>query len=688
MTNKSLVTRSANLAPLTASQHDANLAYLDNKTRALISVVNYGAVGDGVADDTAAIQAAIDASWAAASSGGSYRVHLPPGIYKISDSLRLFQNNGTTFDFTSFSFGGDARGYLANKKTLIKPTFKDKPAIIVQAARGTKLSFFSIDGLANNMSLPSYANLLDDAESPWWNTGEARDQTYSPYCGIAIDPFGGSADTDNQYPGLDYYNKGNQGSTEVFIEEVECQGFIVGICINPSEDTQLGDSITLRHCNLSYNRVACSVGQSQNRGVVLENCHVKSAQIAVDTTLYGQGNGPFPNVIGGVWVWIKWLLSGNSGWGQGSITNLYAESMWSLGFWGENSGGFPLSFNECHMKFIQPTEGGGSQSDTHLNAGGPVIFNGGYVGYYQNTYRRLSIFNAAKVTFNNTCLDGEPVVRSRELLQMENCTLRYSGGGLGYGIQTRVDGSDVAIAGNAYIPMQPGARVITAGMDEWIAGAWDIVAGDNSLTITANGNGTGSFTSANPGRYSVGAYVAPLEPWTGAGPSGPLGHAYIYMPIGRVASIVGNTVNLIEMPSSFTTGSYTPYLWRLPTYKARSIGTTTNGSANITNVSPVGSWNVGDRINGTGIPVGATIIGKAGTTLTMNVNATASGTVAIWDADMRLARSYKSAAPTTGVWFRGDRVLNSAPSAGGVEGWVCTATGAPGTWKAFGAIAS
>jgi hypothetical protein len=31
---------------------------------------------------------------------------------------------------------------------------------------------------------------------------------------------------------------------------------------------------------------------------------------------------------------------------------------------------------------------------------------------------------------------------------------------------------------------------------------------------------------------------------------------------------------------------------------------------------------------------------------------------------------------------------NSAPTAGGNIGWVCTTAGTPGTWKTFGAIAA
>ncbi len=45
-----------------------------------------------------------------------------------------------------------------------------------------------------------------------------------------------------------------------------------------------------------------------------------------------------------------------------------------------------------------------------------------------------------------------------------------------------------------------------------------------------------------------------------------------------------------------------------------------------------------------------------------------------------------AAAPVTGAWIRGDRVWNTAPSAGGNIGWVCTTSGTPGTWKTFGTI--
>lgn len=56
-------------------------------------------------------------------------------------------------------------------------------------------------------------------------------------------------------------------------------------------------------------------------------------------------------------------------------------------------------------------------------------------------------------------------------------------------------------------------------------------------------------------------------------------------------------------------------------------------------------------------------------------------------ASQWISQGYGSAAPVSGTWNRGSRVLHTGPSAGGFEGWVCVAGGTPGTWKQFGTIA-
>lgn len=45
---------------------------------------------------------------------------------------------------------------------------------------------------------------------------------------------------------------------------------------------------------------------------------------------------------------------------------------------------------------------------------------------------------------------------------------------------------------------------------------------------------------------------------------------------------------------------------------------------------------------------------------------------------------YDVAAPVSGAWYRGDRVINSTPTVGQPKTWVCTVSGSPGTWVSEG----
>lgn len=55
----------------------------------IYNVKDFGAIGNGIADDTAAIQAAIDA---ASASGVGGRVYFPPGVYLVSSTLTISED--------------------------------------------------------------------------------------------------------------------------------------------------------------------------------------------------------------------------------------------------------------------------------------------------------------------------------------------------------------------------------------------------------------------------------------------------------------------------------------------------------------------------------------------------------------------------------------------------------------------
>lgn len=63
---------------------------IQDKLRENINVKDFGAIGNGVADDTAAIQAAINAAGASTNS-----VYFSPGVYKVTTPVNITQNNIT-----------------------------------------------------------------------------------------------------------------------------------------------------------------------------------------------------------------------------------------------------------------------------------------------------------------------------------------------------------------------------------------------------------------------------------------------------------------------------------------------------------------------------------------------------------------------------------------------------------------
>lgn len=65
--------------------------------RQMLSAAAFGARGDGIADDTAALQSALDAAFGA---GGQVFLEIPPGTYKVTRTLRIAPVEGDRGDIT------------------------------------------------------------------------------------------------------------------------------------------------------------------------------------------------------------------------------------------------------------------------------------------------------------------------------------------------------------------------------------------------------------------------------------------------------------------------------------------------------------------------------------------------------------------------------------------------------------
>ena len=100
-----------------------------------LSAASFGAVGNGIADDTAALQAALDASL---KQGGTMLV-IPPGTYRVTRTLRLVPDRGSSGDI------GRHNGILAHGARLL--SMIGNGANVLEVKSRATVRFLIIEGL-------------------------------------------------------------------------------------------------------------------------------------------------------------------------------------------------------------------------------------------------------------------------------------------------------------------------------------------------------------------------------------------------------------------------------------------------------------------------------------------------------------------------------------------------------------
>lgn len=625
------------------------------KMRDTVSALDFGVVGDGVADDTVALQAALNYAVA-----NQRTVLLPSGRYKITNSLFIGTWNGTSWaaGFASAGLSGETYAYATALSAVIAPTFNDKPALILQNVRGVTVENIAFIGQNTILSAIQANYTLMMTESNFV-VGGARDSRYSPYAAICIDPFGTSVPPDGGYPGLTaYYTSGAAGSSKININNVTISDFVVGIMVTPNNVTLNAEDIFIQACPIFGTKVGIAIGQSQSRAVSVLGGNTAFCYYGFDTRSYGRQQGSLPH-IDGTNMSGKYLFNvGPNYLTPPSIQNIHAESFASIGsFYSPATSQQPITFLSCTFNFsgLGPGAGGTSilYADSVYSSTAPTKFIGCSFenALYDGVFR---MYTTAPIDFDTcsfrTKQNELPLWRSAGAysLQFNDMTFRNC-----QVIFDTTRGSTMSIltddmvayyfttVNRRYAPYGGRVRLYdTATNAQRVYWNANLPASQNETSIsttqaiTVGTDGTATMTVPDGTLVRVGDAVISVTAFTPEGTA----LSSTYNPIGIVTSVVGNNVTFSGVPQNLPSGTYSIRTAWWARYHLASTGDLTLGSTDILNVANPTTWVAGNKIKGTGIAVGAYVTAVVGTTVSISKAATATNTgVRLFDADLYYA---------------------------------------------------
>lgn len=636
-------------------------------------VTDYGADNTGVADSTAAIQACINAM-------RNYgQVEFPAGKYRITDTIKV--TLGDTFDSVEIVGNGGIDWTNSAGAVQIYTDFatNDIPAISIQGARHVKVRGLEIVGEnmepLNDRYTPGQT-AITDVEADWVTAGCSATR-YAPYCGIAVDPYSGTA------PSGAYTNDAYSRVSSLGVEIEDCviKNFVVGVAIKPSDNDTNADFITLRRVMPRHCTYGVSIGGAQQRGVSIVDPYFWGNLCCVTGVTNGKQQGTPPMIRGGLTIWSYRLFNFATGFGHLSISDHYTEVIEQLGFWGNSAASttHTASIRGCHFKF-RNTSATIDTNDAayHLAAYAPVDIEGTTFNMQANWFNVVGASSAdvgfrgcswLDVTADNSDIFyvGLNAAGAGPKITTENSAFRTNSYTEN---STPWNAADTNVSQRVSLP----ARLDLSLHTERIAGPQYTYAVANSpqasahYGITANGSSyswvgsTLTFTAGTAGEILIGDHLywqTATDSWLGGSQ---------FIPVGvKVTNVSGTTItatalcgvsdlNTSYAPSAVTI-AYRPYA-----HTAAVTGTTTSASASVTNVTSASSYfKVGDFIQGTGIPLKTRVTNVSGTTVTLSKNATASAS----NIYLHLDRVVNEAFPVDSAnafWAAQDNVTDDAKS--------------------------
>jgi hypothetical protein len=343
------------------------------------SAMWYGASSNNP-DNSAALQKSINVCI------NSMPLFIPRGIYNYSRSLKVFVFYNGSYVGASIHIYGE--GGIWNDGTVLHYSGNDF-ALGGQYLKGAEIDHLTLKGNFHSPAIngPAYYSIpFTDFNDP---------KVGQNLTGIKID-----------YDGT----KNTGGSTAVQLHDLNVGNFAIDYAISPNGVTFNADIILMENITCGDARLGISSGQAQEKGNVIRGVYSWGRiHTLFATNIYGKNQAGNYTIDGGniAGMTIRLFYNPESGWFPTNISNLYCESLGSIGIItsGDSNNHIPTSISNCVFDFAYTSQAG---IQTLFTSNSTFIKFSNcsfrYYGRYSDTLHFASI-----ATFDNCSFSG-PIV--------------------------------------------------------------------------------------------------------------------------------------------------------------------------------------------------------------------------------------------------------------------------------------
>jgi len=344
-------------APLTQSIFDTTISLINTTLyNNDFSVMWYGAHPKNY-DNYNYLQKSINTCIA----NGLVNCFIPKGFYKYSKSLKIFKLYKNNYVGVAVRLYGES-GFWDDKTTL---SYNDLTgfALGVQVGKGVEIDHLKLIGkfLPPITSGPSYYN------TPFASFGTNRGSY-----GLIID-----------YDGT----KGTSGSTGIKVHDLWVTNFEILYSVSPNGVTNNADILKFENIQCGDARIGFQSNQAQEKGNTIQGIYswgkIHTLISIGQSGKYQAGNYTINegNIAGKC---IRLFDIREAGWFPSSVSNLFAESIGSIGSiqCGDSKNNLPTKISSCNFQFAYVSEAG---VQNLLNCNSPFIkFEDCMFRYYGN----------------------------------------------------------------------------------------------------------------------------------------------------------------------------------------------------------------------------------------------------------------------------------------------------------------